>query len=65
MYKERAIVDLSYHHFTIDNKEYTQVEVIDKILDVCRDYLLSNEPDYKKISEAIKWFSEIFTCMWW
>jgi len=54
-YKKIAarVVDLSYHKFTYKDKEYTQVELIDKLLDLCL-YILATPEDMNKRSVIYK-----------
>lgn len=68
MYKEVAdkIVDLSCHKFMIDDKEYTQIEIIDQILENTEIYLTSSADDnMKKLIKAAELFAKILPAMWW
>lgn len=71
MYKEVTIVNLDYHKYNIDGKEWTQRECIDKIIENSKFYLCNETyaPDstevYEKLSEAIKIMSEVIFDMWW
>lgn len=73
MYKEEAskIVDLTFYKFTWKEKEVTQIEAIDILIEECKFYLLNcDETDKEKeaverIQEAIKLWADIFPCMWW
>ena len=71
MYKEVTIVNLDYHKYNIDGKEWTQRECIDKIIENTKFYLCNETyaPDstevYEKLSEAIKIMSEVIFDMWW
>ena len=71
MYKEVTIVNLDYHKYNIDGKEWTQRECIDKIIENTKFYLCNETyaPDstevYEKLSEAIKIMSKVIFDMWW
>ena len=45
VYKEESVkaVDLEFHKFKYKNKEYTQLEIINRLIEVT-DYLLGDEP---------------------
>lgn len=72
-YKEKTIgiVDLEYHTFTYKRKKYTQLELIDKVIELS-DTLLANywvyEDDfdrYRIANEICDIFKLIFWTMWW
>lgn len=67
MFKDVAekVVDLSYHKFTIDEKEYTQIEVIDQILENTEIYLTSSDLNADKLVKAAELFAKILPAMWW
>ena len=71
MYKEITVVNLDYHRYNIDGREWTQRECIDKIIENSKFYLCNETyaPDntevYEKLSEAIKIMSEVIFDMWW
>lgn len=76
MYKEKAseIIDLTYHKFNIGGKEYTQMECIDKMLNLL-EYILVSDIDasdldeegilLKKKKKVLKIWSKILPAMWW
>ena len=72
-YKEQTseIVDLEYHEFIYKRKKYTQLELIDKVIELS-DSLLNNYwvwEDYfdreKIVNEIFDIFKLIFWTMWW
>lgn len=74
-YKEKAskIVDLEYHKFTYKRKTYTQLELIDKVIDISNavvnedEWFLNKsfeEKDQIK-NEIFNIFKLIFWEMWW
>lgn len=74
MYKEICCVDLTYHKFVFKDKEYTQEEAIDYIIDICKEYITTydevsftdKENDLlDKVADAIRMFAEIHPAMWW
>ena len=71
MYKDKAgdIVDLDYHKFTIDGIEYTQREIIDKILDICEFIMKADvwiTKNYEeKYNELLMLFGKVIHTMWW
>lgn len=52
IYKKDAseIVDLEFHKFNYKNKEYTQLQIIDKLIDIT-DYLLTDVDSATKMEE--------------
>ena len=68
-YKEIAIVDLDFHKFKYFDKEITQNEAIDIILQFCENYLITAKESFFDT----KWFSEeegkllmnLMPYMWW
>lgn len=67
MFKEKAskIIKLDYHKFTIDDKEYTQIEMIDLILENTESYLKSSDNNDDKLVKATELFAKILPAMWW
>lgn len=69
-YKELAskIVDLEYHKFTYKRKKYTQLELIDKVIELSDEYIdsdfLEDKLDQIK-NEIFDIFKLIFWTMWW
>lgn len=72
MYLEVNCIDLDYHKFTYKNKEYTQGELIDKMLYGCKLALLK-ECKYKKLTKLeeeaidnVRWiWATVMPVMWW
>lgn len=56
-YKKDAskIVDLSFHKFEYKDKEYTQIELIDKLIEIC-EYILM---DLKKVHKGTKAYKRL------
>lgn len=77
MYKETAseIIDLSFYKYTHNEKEYTQEEAIDYVIDGCKEYILSDKytaeeqklrlEAIEKFKDAITLFAKILPAMWW
>lgn len=73
VYKEQAgkIVDLEYHKFTYKKKTYTQLELIDKVIDLTDEYIKNaNANWYDDTLDPIKnevfdIFKKIYWSMWW
>ena len=70
-YKEKAskIVDLEFHRFEYEGKEYTQLELIDKVIKLSNEYidagLLSEDKLNLVKDEIFDIFKLIFWTMWW
>lgn len=70
-YKEQAgkIVDLEFHKFQYEGKEYTQLELIDKVIKLSNEYididLLSEDKLDPIKDEMFDIFKLIFWTMWW
>ena len=71
MYKKEAskVVNLSFHKFDIDGREYTQIEAIDEMLRLLEKILKSDGLYDKKQAEmehriALIW-AEVLPAMWW
>lgn len=70
-YKEKAskIVDLEFHRFEYEGKEYTQLELIDKVIKLSNEYIdidLLSEDKLDPIKDEIfDIFKLIFWTMWW
>lgn len=80
MYKEKAgeVVDLECGKLTWHDKEITQLEAIDILIDVSKDFLLADdkyindvisfeekEEIYTRFYEAMTLWGMILPCMWW
>lgn len=70
-YREQAgeIVDLSYFKFKYKGKTYTQLELIDKVIELS-DMILENYDSFergytKELHEIFKIFELIYWNMWW
>jgi len=69
------VVDLNYSKFTYNDKEYSQLELIDMIIEKLEfyftkiDYSINSfEQDQehnKAAQEAIRMIAEIFPALWW
>ena len=70
-YKEKAskIVDLEFHRFEYEGKEYTQLELIDKVIKLSNEYIDTNLLSKDKLNsikdEIFDIFKLIFWTMWW
>lgn len=70
-YKEKAgkIVDLEFHRFEYEGKEYTQLELIDKVIKLSNEYIDTNLLSEDKLNsikdEIFDIFKLIFWTMWW
>lgn len=76
IYREDAsrIVKLDYHKFKYKNKEYTQIEIINKIIILCTELLrIMEENNYSKSgtraekikNEIFDLYKLVFWVMWW
>ena len=76
MYKKEAfkVVDLDYHKFDVDGKEYTQRQLINRLLKDLRyimlnDYYMFDKKDYEKIQKRTerihKLWGIVIPAMWW
>lgn len=67
MYKEIGgkIVNLSYHKFQYKEREVTQEQAIDIIIEACKNYLLEIETEDALSPEIYKLLGEIMPAMWW
>lgn len=67
-YKEVSIVDLTYHKFEINGKTLTQEECIDRMIELCREYIFGDQWD-EHISDVWYELTEIWKvcgmAMWW
>ena len=70
-YKEEAgkIVDLEFRKFQYEGKEYTQLELIDKVIKLSNEYIGTNLLSKDKLNsikdEIFDIFKLIFWTMWW
>ena len=68
MYKEIGgeVVDLNFHKFMYNEKEYTQLQLIDMMLDRLKVYFVDEydgQPDY--VDEIAKIWAIVLPAMWW
>lgn len=67
----QGVIDLTWKKFEFNNKEYTQLEAINYILDVLAKAIKTRisenfeDPDYDELEKAIALFGKILPCMWW
>ncbi len=73
-YKEKAskIICLTYHNFTYKGKEYTQLELIDKVIEISNIVVNEDEwfsKNFEELdpmkNEIFDIFKLIFWTMWW
>lgn len=70
-FKEKAgkIVDLEFHTFIYKKKKYTQLELIDKVIELSDEYINNTFSFEDKLdpikNEIFDIFKLIFWCMWW
>ena len=69
MYKEvgGSIVDLNYHTFKMDDKEYTELELIDMMLEHCK-YVIQNDDLNEQLNhmdEVWKIMGVMHSALWW
>ena len=72
MYKEIGgrVVNLDYHRFEYEGKEYTQAELIDEMLkrlevSFSEEYSDWKEDQYKYVHEIEKIWAVVLPAMWW
>ena len=72
MFLEVNCIDLNYHKFNFEDKEYTQGELIDKMLYGCElaflEALKGKEltEDEKKAVNDVRWiWATVMPAMWW
>ena len=63
-------IDLDFHKFIFEEKEYTQREAMNYILKVFKKYLLSEDPEWnpslmKEVQKCVHLWAEILPAMWW
>lgn len=72
-YKENAskMVDLEFHIYTYEDKEYTQLEIIDRIIYLTdklidESYYYNRDEDvYDECMEVLDLFKVVYWDMWW
>lgn len=73
IYKDDALhyVDLEYHKFEYQGQEYTQLQLIDKLIEIT-DWLIADERYFdwteetsNKTNEMLNIFVLIFESLWW
>lgn len=67
MFKEVSskIIKLDFNKFIIDDKEYTQLEIIDQILENTKIYLTSSDDNIDKLIKSAELFAKVLPAMWW
>lgn len=70
MYKEIAIVDLTFHKFEYNGNSYTQIELIDAILERLKFSFSDEYKDYEDkqweyVHEVEKMWAVVLPAMWW
>ena len=67
MYKEYTIVNTDFHKITYKDNKITQGQAIDKILELAKQSLLSNDEElfYENSREICDLWKEVLPCMWW
>lgn len=72
MYQDTAseIIDLNYHKFTFKGEEFTQGELIDKMLERLRFYFSDKYDDWDKdniayVKEVAEIWAVVLPAMWW
>ena len=69
-FKEEAEIDLTFHKFKYNNKEYNQIEIINRIRELT-DYIdldfydFSDEERAESVEEVFDLFKTVFWAMWW
>lgn len=72
MYLDVNCVDLTFHKFEFDGNEYTQAELIDKMIYGC-ELVFSEEYRHKRLTEEeeqavedVRWiWATVMPAMWW
>lgn len=64
------VVDLNYHKFTFNDKEYTQKELINKMIHGCeiaikKDWYNMTEDECYEVENVSKIWSIVINSMWW
>lgn len=67
MYKEESIVNMNFHKIVFQEREYTQKESIDFILEKLKVILgdIDNNEAWEGITDAIHMWAKIINLMWW
>lgn len=75
MYKQKAdqVVNLNYHHFEHNGKDYSQLEAINYIIEKTGNWLLAERANHfskdskhlEELQDAICLWAKILPCMWW
>lgn len=72
VFMEVNCIDLDFHKFEFDGKEYTQRELINKMIEGCEIALTGGYKDYhleeekqKKMDDVVKIWAVVFSVMWW
>ena len=70
IYKKEAskFVDLTYHKFNYNDKELTQIEIIDKLIKLTNELISMDMWDldyHNKTNEMLDLWKLVFPAMWW
>ena len=69
MFKECAdkTVDLSYHKIVYKGEEITQIQAMDKLLELAKQYLTNDDDElrYSNAREICDLWKELMPYMWW
>lgn len=67
MYREHSIVNTDFHKITYKDNKITQGQAIDKILELAKQSLLSNDEElfYENSREICDLWKEVLPYMWW
>ena len=68
MYKEYANIDMNYHKVLYKDEEMTQEQIINRILEISKEALLSYPDEelwHENIKEICDLWKEILPFMWW
>ena len=67
-FKEKAKIDLEFHIFLYKGEELTQIEIIDRIIELTDKILKEDEyfmSSDEQLDEVFMLFRIVFPAMWW
>lgn len=67
-FKEKAKIDLKFHVFLYKGEELTQIEIIDRIIELTDEILKNDELFWgseEELDEVFMLFRIVFPAMWW
>ena len=67
-FKEKAKIDLEFHVFLYKGEELTQIEIIDRIIELTDKILKEDELFWgseEELDEVFMLFRIVFPAMWW